>query len=242
MGVISDLIANATTIDFGGADSSREAGNKQVNRELRALMERTGDPDYPAALAVTNEVQSIAVHDGADGGTFTLTISLKGLDAFTTDDIDHDETAANIEAAIDTAAGLASVPGFTAGDIACTGGDLTSAPVVLTYSGASVAGQNHGTVAIDGGDLTNGTAGAVTVTTEGQTARSALAVLRHAGVIGGTYPDQGEDPDGLTSLNTRATYPLMISQDTIRALAREATVQDGNAAIETEILRLAGLD
>jgi len=123
----------------------------------------------PALAAEVDEVQSIAIYvPTVSGGTFTLTISLLGLSPFTTANIAFDATAATIEAAIDTAAGIAAVPGFSAGDIAVTGGDLVTTPVVLTFSGNSVDGQNHGLTTIDGALLTGGgSAGAITTTTNG---------------------------------------------------------------------------
>ncbi len=123
----------------------------------------------PALAAEVDEVQSIAIFSGTvSGGNYTLTISLNGLSPFTTANIPHNSNAATIEGAIDTAAGIAAVPGFSAGDIAVTGGDLTTTPVVLTFSGNSVDGQNHGLTTINDVDLAGGgSPGAVTTTTNG---------------------------------------------------------------------------
>ncbi len=123
----------------------------------------------PALAAEVDEVQSIAIYVGTvSGGDFTLTISLYGESPFTTAAIAYDAVAATIEAAIDTAAGIAAIPGFVAGDIAVTGGPLTTTPVVLTFSGTSVDGANHGLTTIDGTGLTGGgSAGAITTTTNG---------------------------------------------------------------------------
>lgn len=242
MGIYSDILATAETIDIGNSDG-RVARDKMLVRSLEALQAIQGDRDYPAAFDETDEIQSIAVYDGTvSGGDFTLTISLFGLDPFTTDAIAFDANAATIEAAIDTAAAAANVPDFVAGDIAVTGGDLGSAPVVLTYSGDSVAGRNHGEVTIDDTGLTGGgSAGAVSTTTEGQTKRTAWAILSACGAIGGTIPAQGEAPSSISAATNRHTNPHLPSQDVLRALAHEAAVVDGNADVETEILRVLGL-
>lgn len=242
MGIFTDLFDNATTIDFGGSDNLRQAGDRAIYRDLNYAMQRAGDQDYPSGYDAIDEVQEIAAFGGApSAGDFTLTISLKDEDAFTTAAIAYDADAATIEAAIDTAAAAASIAGFVAGDIAVTGGPLTTTPIVLTYSGSSVSGKNHGEVTIDAGGVTGGTAGAVSTTTDGQTQRTAWAILKVAGVVSGMPTVQGDTPSSLTVLNTRASFPQMISQDTIRALAHEAAVVDENEDVENEILRVLKL-
>ena len=243
MGIYTDFLANATTVDTGGDDGISIGVDKVVTKAIESLQAMQGDRDYPAAYDAIDEVQSIAVYSGTvSGGTFTLTISLFGLDPFTTAAIAFDADAATIEAAIDTAAAAASVPNFVAGDIAVTGGDLGSAPVVLTYSGDSVAGANHDEVVIDGTSLTGGgTAGDESVTTEGQSKRTSWAILNACGAIGGTIPVQGDTPDAITAATNRENNSLLPDQNTLRALAHAAAVEDGNAEVETEILRVLSL-
>lgn len=242
MGVFADLLASPKTIDTGGADGVRVAGDKVTTREINTLMARMGDPDYPAAYAAKNEVQSIAIYSGlVNGGTFTLTIKLKGKPIFTTAAIAYNANAATIQTAINTA-GTAAGNGWVNDSVVVTGGPLTTTPLTLTYSGASVAALNHDQATINGSLLTGGgSAGAASTTTQGQTKRTAWATLLSAGVLGGTVPVQGDTPSGLTVLNTRESYPQMISQDTIRALAEEAAFEDGNEAVKTEILRVLGI-
>lgn len=158
MGIYADLLANTKTIDTGGADGLRLGNNRALHSAIDALRDLQGDLDYPAGFDLADEVQSIAVYTGSvTGGTFTITINLNGVPAFTTAGIAHDANAATIEAAIDTAAAAASVPDFTAGDIAVTGGPLTTTPLTLTYSGDSVSGKKHSAATIDGASLTGGT-------------------------------------------------------------------------------------
>jgi len=238
MGVYSDLLAGAATIDMGGADGLSIGRHRALKAAIEALKDRQGDLDYPSGFDAINEVQSIAIYSGTvSGGTFTLTFNLKGIAAFTTAAIAHDANAATIIAAIDTA----SPASVGDGHIVCTGGPLTTTPLTVTYSGATVAGKNHGALTIDGTSLTGGgSAGAVTTTTEGQTKRTPWAALKLAGVIAGTPPVQGTS-DTVTAATTPTTNPHYPDQDLIRALAHEAAVQDEIAGVETEILKAAKL-
>lgn len=208
-------------------------------------MDRQGDRDYPAGYAAANEVQSIATHEaGTDGGTFTLTITLWSGESFTTGDIDHDANAATIETAIDDAAALAVVVGFTAGDITVAGGPLTTDPVTLTFDGDSVAAQNHPLTVITSSLLASATptdAGEVTVSTEGQGNRTAWAILKECGAITVTLPDQGEDPTDVVAATNHSDNPLLPDAPTLRALAHDAAVSDRNAAVEAAILTALGL-
>lgn len=240
MGIYTDFLNSATTIDI---ESPRVGSDKAIYRSIQALRDVQGDHDYPAAFDAIDEVQVIAIYSGTvSGGTFTLTFVLADGTTFTTAAIAHNANAATIEGAIDTAAAAASVPGFVAGDIAVTGGPLTTTPLTFTYSGASVAGANHGEVVINGASLTGGgTAGDESVTTEGQTKRTAWAILNACGAITGTIPVQGEAPTDISAATNRENNAYLPDQHTLRALAHAAAVEDGNADVETEILRVLGL-
>jgi hypothetical protein len=186
-------------------------------------------------------VQVVAQFGGTpSAGTFTLAFSLWSGETFTTAAIAYDADAATIEAAIDTAAALASIAGFEAGDIAVTGGPLDADDITLTYSGDSVASQNHGEVEIAVTGLTGGTAGDESVTTEGQSNRTGWAALRVSGCISSDPPAQGEDPTTVTAVD-RVANPHMPDQGTIRDLAREAAIEDQNEAVYTAIMAAFGL-
>jgi hypothetical protein len=242
MGVYSDLIAGADSIDTGGSDDIRVGIDKAVVRELNTLSAIQGDPGYPTGFDVEDEVQSLAVYVGTvSGGDFTLEFTLANGETFTTAAIAFNANAATIEGAIDTAATAASITGWTNGDISVSGGDLNTAAVVFTFDGVSVAGANHDLIVVDDAGLTGGgTAGAVSVTNEGQTTRPALAVLFLTSAISGTVPAQGEDPTDFVKAGIpgSAVYP---SHTLIRALAKEAAIEDGNEALETAILEAFGL-
>lgn len=78
-------------------------------------------------------------------GTFTIGLKIVSADGteteFTTGSIAYDANAATIQTAVDSAA--TAVSGYSAGDIAVTGGDLGSANVILTFSGSSVSGSHN---------------------------------------------------------------------------------------------------
>src|SRR5690606_28246242 len=104
----------------------------------------------------TDEVQAIEQYAvNFTGGTFTLTFNLDGESPFTTAAIAYDANAATVEAAIDAAATLAAVAGWTNGDITVSGGPLTAGDLVLTFDGTSVAQTDHGQTTINGAGLTS---------------------------------------------------------------------------------------
>lgn len=209
MGAVTDLLAAPKSFTVP-SNLSRYLTNKTNGI----------DPAVPAAYAVKDEVQSIAIYDGTvSGGDFTLTITLRNGATFTTAAIAFDANAATIEAAIDTA----SPASVGDGDIAVTGGPLTTDPVVLTFSGASVAGNNHALTTIDGTGLTGGgTAGEITATTEGQTVRNARAVLYNLGVIADATPPA----QGLTTAPTKGDNLLGVPPWVVRELAQEVAFED----------------
>lgn len=241
MGVFSDILASAITIDVTAADGITALDNPII-RELKGLRDRM-DPEYPAGYDSQDEVQSIAVYeDTVSGGTFTLTITLKSGESFTTAAIAYNANAATIQGAINTAATNASVASWTNGDITVAGGPLTTDPISLTFDGGSVSGQNHPLASADGASLSGGgSMGEISASTEGQSKRTAWAVLYYSGVILGPPPVQGTS-SVVTAQNTRLTYPNMPSQDFIRTLAREAAAADGNANVEAAILAAAGIN
>lgn len=132
------------------------AGSYNAPAELGAVtVSQEGDVS-------NDEIQSIAVFGNTvTGGTYTLTLNLNGAGPITTAPIAYDANAGTIETAIDVAVTAATYPSWTNGDIAVTGGPLTTDPVVLTYSGTSVEETNHGTVEITSVSLVTSTGNAV---------------------------------------------------------------------------------
>ncbi len=196
MGIFADLLANASAID---TTLPREGSHRITAKRITDIIRRLGDQDYPSGMSATNEVQGIAIHSGTvTSGTFTLTITLLNGVTFTTGTIAYNANAATIQSAIDTAAAKV-VQGWTNGDIAITGGPLTTTPLVVTFSGVSVRQSNHPLLTGNGASLVGGgTLGAITQTTAGQPLRTAMAALIALGVLETPAPAlrQGASPPG----------------------------------------------
>lgn len=145
MGLFSNLLATARAFD---STLPITALDKIVVREIQEQIDR-GDVTVPASLRASNEVQQIELYEeDFTSGEFTLSIRLSNAPEFTTAGIAYDAVAAAVKSAIDTAAttaGLVASIGWTNGDIAVTGGPLTSggAVLVLAYTGSSVANKDH---------------------------------------------------------------------------------------------------
>jgi len=235
MGVISSFLSAAKTID---ATPPIDPLDRRAYRELQGIQAEY-DPALPAALQAADEVQSIAIYEGeVSGGTFTLEFVLASGETFTTAAIAYNADAATIETAIDTAATAAGISDWTNGDITVAGGALTTHPVTLTFDGASVTEANHGLVVIDGSALEGGgSAGVVSVTTEGQADRLGYGVLVQLGVVFGTVPAEGVVPS--TLVRGASIGERRLSPDTVRAIALEIAIAEENDAIYTALVALA---
>lgn len=197
MGVIQDLLDNAKTFNSG---SPREGNSRAIVRQLKSIQSVNGDFDRPASCASGNEVQSIAVHVHATGGTYTLTFTLHSGETFTTGNLAYTAAHAAVQSAINSAATSASIVGWTNDDIVVAGAGLNSAPMTFTFSGASVAGLNHSPISVNPALMTytggQGQAGAVTTTTVGTGGTDAVQKIAKylttvgdgaLNVTGGTY-------------------------------------------------------
>lgn len=242
----------ATTADLQNVislDSSINAAGLQrgLKRYVDNLIAKQGDPAYQARDAIKDEVQSIAQHvPTVSGGTFALTVKVFNGETFTTAGIAFAAIASVIETAIDVAAS-GVVTGWTNGDISVSGGDLNTAPVVLTFDGTSVLSQKHFTTVIDGALLTGGgSAGAVSVTTDGQPNRPALAVMNLIGLTTDTQPIGVVPAAGDYSAAKPGSLHLNPSAAVLKMLADEAGFETGDigvgsVAVRDEHLRLMRL-
>lgn len=188
----------------------------------------TAGDDNPA----TDEVQSIAAHVDATGGTYTLTVL-----GNETANIAYDANAATIQTAVDL------VSGVTAGHVAITGGPLSTTPLTITFSGDDVDETDQVQTTIDGALLTaDGTAGAVTASASGQTARHAWGALVALGIIlDDSLPDQGDLPSSITVVSTRGNFPHKLNDDTVKAIVNEIASQDDESqAVKDALLTALG--
>lgn len=230
-GVLADLISTL-------AGSAPRSGNLHaVAHDLIAIRDRQGDIDYPSGFAGVNEVQQIT-QNSATGGTYKLTINTFEGGAYQTGNIAYNSNTTTIQSAIDTA--MASYPGWTNGDIAVGGSGLSAGTTTFTYSGTSVAKKNHGLIGIDGASLTGGSAGTPSTTTAGQTDRTAWAALVALGLMSGSPPTQGSSTSFTAVTPAHGTVP-QVSQQTIRAIANLAAIQDRLDTVESAILTALGI-
>lgn len=225
MGIFTDFISNAKTFASGDRLAEYIAA---MRTKMGDLVDTSGD--------AKNEVNSIAHDATVDGGTFTLGFNLNdGSAVFTTAAIAFGASAATIQAAINTAS-----PASIADDaIVVTGGNIATADVVLTYSGATVSGRNQPTVVV-GNSLTASAvavaAPAVTVTANGGGSRSGWLVLKALGVITDAPPAAG-----VVLVVTPGSNLLKVAPWLIKAIAREMSVQDRNDAVYAGILSGLGM-
>jgi hypothetical protein len=155
--------------------------------------------------------------------------------------IAFDETPANIQTALDTAAGSA-VTGYTDGDIAVAGqGTADLNDTVFTYSGTPVTSRQHPLSTVDGGSLTGGGSESFAETEGGQPARNVWAIFAEFNLVdfGGTPPTIGGSLPTLTQTIDRSTSPF--SNETLRAFALEAEIQDRIPGLEAALLAIWGL-
>lgn len=240
MALIANFLANARGIDQTDDITALDRG---IVKELTAAINR-GDTEIPATLVAIDEIQTLSAYTVAhDGGDFTLTITLRNGETFTTAALGFGALEGAIETEIDIAATSAGVTDWTNGDITVTGGPLTADDFVLTYDGASVAGNNH-TLVVLNDSLTGGTTAippAVT-TTNGQTIRRAWGVLVVMGVIDASeIPAQGVDPGILTLATNPGDNSYYPSAATIRALAEEVGIEDLSIPARESVLAATGL-
>ncbi len=152
----------------------------------------------PGAAGV-NEVQTLTV-SGATGGTFTLAFGIAATAA-----IAHNATAADIDAALEALSTIGS------GNVAVTGGPLTSTEVAIEFTG-ELAAQNVPQIAANSTNLGGGTA-VVDMTTEGATGTNEVQTLAASGATGGTFRlALGIQSTGPLSYNaTAATIQVALS-------------------------------
>ena len=189
-------------------------------------------------VVTVDEIHSIAIYPvTVESGNYTLTINVDGEAAVTTANITYDANAATIEGIVNTA--CAGFGGWTNGDITISGGALSTNAVVLTFDGSSVDGANHTETIITDVDLKGGTPATPAISTNGQTARRALAALTAMGAITSAPPPQGTT-SGITAVS-RESNPHLPAPGTLKALALQAAIDDSTDGMYTELMTQMGL-
>lgn len=232
----SALSAGLMTFTFSGASvAGLNHGEVVINNvslvgvgTAGAASTTTPGDDDPA----TDEVQSIAAHVAATGGTYVLSVLGNSTAA-----IAWNANAATIQTAVDL------VSGVTAGHVAITGGPLSTTALTITFSGADVDETNQPQTTINGAGLTvTGVAGDESVTTSGQTARHAWAALVALGIIlDSNLPEQGSLPSSITVVGGRGNFPHQLSDATVLAIVNEIASQDDESqAVKDALLTALG--
>ena len=228
MGMIADFVASSVSID---KNPPTTALDNVVNRELNDMIAR-GDIESPgASYNAVNEVQSLAA-SGASAGTFAITVGVYDAGAklvrqIPVTGIAYNAAPAAIQTAVDAAVD-AVVAAYTNGDITVAGAGTADAnPTTFTYDGTSVAGLSHPLSTVDGTGLTGGGSEAFSQTTDGQTARTAWAIMNVFSLVGfgGTPPAQGGSLPTLTKTIDKSVQ-RSFSDETLRTIAEEAEIQD----------------
>lgn len=234
MGITADL-QNVVSLD---SSLNATALQRVLKAYVDNLISVQGDPAYQLRDASTDEVQSIAQHvPTVSGGTFTLEIKVFNGETFTTANIAFDADDATIEAAIDTAAS-GVITGWTNGDIAVVlSTDLNAGSAQLQFEGVSVLKQKHFLTVIDGALLTGGgSAGAITVTIDGQPNRPALATMNLIGLTDDTQPI-GDLPLAADYVGNQGSLHLNPNELVLRMLATEAGIECGDIGVGSEAVR-----
>jgi hypothetical protein len=179
---------------------------------------------------IVNEVQTLAPFASLPtGGTYTLTLTLAGSGAnnqnldgetlgasiqYTTGTIVYNAAASVVQTAVDTALASYVSPtshAYQPGDVAVTGGPLTTTALTLTFSGASVELTPQGLTYVNGSALTGA---------PGSGATGAAAQL----AAGGASVDAVQKLSAYTSIVTGGTFTLTLT------LAGHAPYTTGNIA------------
>jgi hypothetical protein len=180
---------------------------------------------------------------GVSGGTFNLTFNLHPWDLYGesqkfTLNLAYNVSAATLKSSIDSAA--SDINDYTAGDIQVTGGPLTTGNMTLQF-GYSTAYMNQPNLVLDYSNLTGGGPEYTSpvVTTVGHTKRRAWAIMQIINIID-PAADPPEPQGSLTGIpaitGNRDTIFLQPSTGVLRAIAKQAAIEDGSDSIEYHIL------
>ena len=183
------------------------------------------------AYSAANSVQSLSIDAAIDGGNYTITVTLRNGETFTTGSILYSANAATVEGALDSAATSASITGWTNGDISVSGGDISTAPVVLTFDGASVSGTNHPVAVANDVDIENATLGTITALSNGH---PACPTLQLAGTQGPLVIPYVNDP----STWTRNTLVRAPAKSVLEWIAHTAVTETQNETAYDAVLSL----
>ncbi len=230
MGIYTDLTTGSTSI----TDAKPRVGLDRSSAHQLLKAANRHDPDIGAAFAAQDELTTIPEQTDAgvaDTYTLTLTFPVLGI-AFTTAAIPFDDTAAEIETAIDTA-NVSPVVNthITVDDVGSAG--VSDGAVTLTFDGASV-NETPCVVTLAATGFT--AVEPIVRTTPGQGDRPALQTLIALNALAGAVHDIG---DPVTSF----TKPASVGQSRpgkslLRDLALQTIVEEGSDDVYDQVVSL----
>lgn len=209
-----------------------DTGEGKVISRYFDNLEAAVPQEAQAAYEAKNSVHAIVADAAITSGNWTITVTLRSGETFTTANIAAAANAATIEGAIDSAATAASVTGWTNGDISVSGGGVDTANVVLTFDGTSVAGTRQPLTTVADVTLADGTVSDVNETTIGHPDSPVLQILGTQGWI--TLVTLA-DPTTWT-LNPNVSLP---ERSVVEYVALKAKEEIQHEAAYTKILELS---
>jgi len=235
MGVFTDLTTGSSNIS---PSKPRVGLDRSCAQQLLCKAAQYNPSPVPTAYAARDEVQKIVEQTGAGvGDTYTLTFSIPLTDeTFTTAAIAYNATAATIETAINVAATLAAITGWTNGDISVAeenAAGLDDGYCTFTFDGTSMDDQPHDLIVLTATGFTK--TGIATRETAGQQVRSAMFALICLNVLSGTLHYSLETPSYTKPACNSQTRPRSAL---IKVLALEAAKEDCSDLIYDAILAL----
>lgn len=241
MGIFTNFLDQSVTIDKTPEINSL---SRRVVSEIQREIDR-GDPERPPLVYDPRNERQTLLPNGATGGTFTGTMGVRFNNTnhqVPVGDIPYNVNESGLQTILDNAlSGV--VPGYVNGDLdvfISGAGNTSINSAQLRYSGDSLKETRHPVGSID----SSGLIGGVEILIEridGQTARDVWAVMKIMSLVGfGVIPpEQGTPNPSLTHIIDRDT--TRFSEPTLRAIAKEAAIQDFIPDEEQLLLEAFGL-
>lgn len=231
----ADFLDNAVTM----GDEDAKGDLRLARTEILQLADEIGDREHPSNMVGANQKSTLEVYSGGPptSGNYTLTLTLAHANlAITTGNLAWDDADSQIQFHLNEVC-FGVIPGFVSGDIVVTGGsDLSANPYLLHFNGASVR-REPWVVTWAVVDLTPGTLGVVTDTQTGTNTRRGYAVLAAGGVIlDTTVPTTGAATGWTVIPLNENRGPFRLTNSTIRLIAKDISIHEGNPAIYTNLL------
>jgi hypothetical protein len=229
----SDLNNSGMALVFNGMATQRRNHAKVRVNDLGLKSDPLRRPNHEASDSLTIP----AFCPGVRAGRFFLHFShADGGNCLTTAFLPHDATAADVELAIDDAATAAEVADWVNGDIAVSGGPLTTNDLSLT-----LAGERELRVLILSRKLRGHTkTGSNSMVVRGQPRRTALATLNLLGLVDLPSPlPLCGSVDGVTL----AERPRLkrFKRETIHLLCKQAGREEKSRDVFRNLMMLFGL-